>query len=569
MNFDNFFRNISIPVLVCEADNSKRVVYQNQAAAALLNLGGGAVGQVGLYELLKVERPEQVTLDVLLREQQDILGRRVTVKLPNGKFTTVEIAANRLGAAAEYIQITIQQVKREDSEEDYSEALETAFHLVYCSETIENAINDVLKLAGERLNTSRSYIVEMLSEETDANTHEWHEQGVRPAVEHLTNLIGEKRFRQRYLAQGMAVIDDIGRLPHECRAILERQEVKAVVMLPIHTLHGTLGYIGFDDCRNYRRWTVKELQFLRNLTDILASLLVARNTERGLRYSLDILQAVTNSLDSIIFVADIRSRKMLFMNQAFTTFTGMAEQDLKGQTVEQIMCDTGIDEDYPNPLDEMIAPDGTIRERKKTWEHYNRRGKRWYLVRDSIIKWIDGREVQIETATEITSQKNYEAELRQVALTDSMTGTFNREWSHQLLNHILNNRRARQKNALVFIDLDRLKQTNDRFGHVAGDQMIMKIVEVIQSCTRRSDYLCRWGGDEFLLIIRANEEQAKVVVDKIIASMRDCNEQEKLPFHLSFSYGIVEISPQRYESVEELIKEADSRMYKNKERLSE
>jgi len=100
--------------------------------------------------------------------------------------------------------------------------------------------------------------------------------------------------------------------------------------------------------------------------------------------------------------------------------------------------------------------------------------------------------------------------------------------------------------------------------------MIMKFVEIAQSKIRKSDILCRWGGDEFVLLIRGNEAQTNLVVEKIIRETAVFNRRKEDVFFLGFSYGVVEIKSGEYKTVNDIIMTADKKMYaqkiKNKKR---
>jgi diguanylate cyclase (GGDEF)-like protein len=92
--------------------------------------------------------------------------------------------------------------------------------------------------------------------------------------------------------------------------------------------------------------------------------------------------------------------------------------------------------------------------------------------------------------------------LRQQALRDPLTGMYNRRFLHEALE--LELRRAKRKGwpvGLVMIDIDNFKLFNDTYGHAAGDSLIRKVAESLQSTVRSNDVLCRYGGDEFCLIM--------------------------------------------------------------------
>jgi diguanylate cyclase (GGDEF)-like protein len=126
--------------------------------------------------------------------------------------------------------------------------------------------------------------------------------------------------------------------------------------------------------------------------------------------------------------------------------------------------------------------------------------------------------------------------------------------------------RAGVSASLCFLDIDGLKQVNDRFGHDAGDDFIRSFIDAIRASTRSSDILCRWGGDEFLLLLYdCSAEQAEKIMRKIAAEFERIREAEKRPYGHKFSYGIVVINP-KYDGLDlgSFISAADILMYDNK-----
>lgn len=280
-------------------------------------------------------------------------------------------------------------------------------------------------------------------------------------------------------------------------------------------------------------------------------------------YTVDVLQTIVDNADGIVYASDIITHEVLFVNKLLYSTLGSNPADLLGKPCWSVM-QKGMSGPCPFcPLPQMLHPDGSIKRREYNWEFQNTVTEQWYLVHDSIVTWTDGRDVHIETATEITNQKEYEQALEYVASTDAMTGLFNRERGAQIISHILANEND-QYASLVFLDLDGLKQVNDSLGHDQGDKMILKTVSLIKSCVRKSDVLCRWGGDEFVLILRGKLDDAAIVMRNIQEKMHKVNESGENAFRLSFSYGIKELQSGSGQSLDDALLEADRLMYKNK-----
>ena len=165
----------------------------------------------------------------------------------------------------------------------------------------------------------------------------------------------------------------------------------------------------------------------------------------------------------------------------------------------------------------------------------------------------------------ITKQKLYEETLT-LSRFDKLTNLFNRRYFEELLEQQLE-RASRYKETffLVSIDIDNLKQINDRYGHSAGDEMIQFISSRINSKIRSSDLFSRYGGDEFAAVFLNTDSQE--LIEKLEGIRGDIlKEPLSVNAHsvfCSFSYGIAGF-PTDGNNYSELMKKADSQMYNYK-----
>ena len=102
---------------------------------------------------------------------------------------------------------------------------------------------------------------------------------------------------------------------------------------------------------------------------------------------------------------------------------------------------------------------------------------------------------------DVTSKSRLEERLRALSVTDELTGLYNRRYLHNVLPfEEERSRRYGQMLACSFIDVDKFKAVNDNLGHHAGDQALKAIADILQNNARKIDTVCRWGGDEFVLL---------------------------------------------------------------------
>lgn len=126
--------------------------------------------------------------------------------------------------------------------------------------------------------------------------------------------------------------------------------------------------------------------------------------------------------------------------------------------------------------------------------------------------WDDGRQMFIAIVEDISERMALMENLRMMAEHDSLTGLYNRDYFMTELDRVVENikRGVRNDFALLYIDLDNFKFVNDTLGHLAGDQLLIEITDMLNKRTRKSDLLARLGGDEFALLIYGADE-GKVV----------------------------------------------------------
>jgi len=166
-------------------------------------------------------------------------------------------------------------------------------------------------------------------------------------------------------------------------------------------------------------------------------------------------------------------------------------------------------------------------------------------------------------AAVVAAQRDIEGQWRELAVTDPLTGLANhRQLVQSLESEIKRSRRTAQPLAVVLLDLDGLKQINDRHGHLAGSLAIRRVAEALLGSCRATDTAARFGGDEFALVLPETGEAAawhvaRGVVDRLATDAEKPN--------LSISVGVA-VYPGHGETVEALLNAADVALYETKER---
>ena len=157
-------------------------------------------------------------------------------------------------------------------------------------------------------------------------------------------------------------------------------------------------------------------------------------------------------------------------------------------------------------------------------------------------------------------------ELKEQAIHDSLTGLHNRYYLNQVLDReVKRSKRYNHCMAFLMIDVNRFKEINDRYGHQVGDDILKEVALALREAVRESDIVVRYGGDEFLLILPETDGESDVVKRRITRNTALRNKKDgRLDFPVTLSIGSAYWDPKDHKSVEEILNEADRRMYEDK-----
>lgn len=295
------------------------------------------------------------------------------------------------------------------------------------------------------------------------------------------------------------------------------------------------------------------------------------------RESNERFELVMNSLDALVYVTDRNDQKILFINDKV--------RDVFGNVLNKT-CFQTIQKDQEEPCSLCYGKESITGQEysARLWEMKNHLNNRWYRYRTRQIKWRDHRDVNIAIATDITREKKTDETLKQYrdqlenlvsertkqlnlameeleffSYRDELTGLYNRRFLTEELNRM--NVPRNLPLSLVMADMDGLKLINDTFGHQNGDKRLRQAARVMKEAMRADDIVARVGGDEFVLLLpRTDHKAAEGIVERIRESAAH---ETSNGIDLSLSFGI-ETKHNPDETVKDLYREAEDRMYKNK-----
>lgn len=166
------------------------------------------------------------------------------------------------------------------------------------------------------------------------------------------------------------------------------------------------------------------------------------------------------------------------------------------------------------------------------------------------------------------AQKQHQTQEKLVELGqyDKLTGTFNRTGAEQQIIEALENLQEYSQNVFLLMDVDRFKQINDSYGHLCGDDVLREIGRNVNEIFQGDTIICRWGGDEFTMLVRgpgAEEGLLEKRIEELRRRMKEYKYKDKTyPIGLSIG-GVI---PVKGMSLEELFKQADDVLYEVKEK---
>lgn len=187
---------------------------------------------------------------------------------------------------------------------------------------------------------------------------------------------------------------------------------------------------------------------------------------------------------------------------------------------------------------------------------------------DALYSWTRHMSQNLERVRQNAHMQKLNEKLKEISITDGLTGLKNRTGYDVLAVPLLQKCQKEGKlGAMIFADINRMKQINDQYGHLQGDVALRTVAKAIKRTMPNNWVAVRFGGDEFIMVGECNSvDEANALKFQLSANLEQLKSEKTLSFPLSASFGAVVMNPAENYSLEEYLRKADEAMYLMKQK---
>jgi len=371
----------------------------------------------------------------------------------------------------------------------------------------------------------------------------------------------KKHYLMRWknkLKKGLAVNGCIKDYDQSKKKLLQTFQIDSLLILPIFVHNEWWGFLGIGN-DNRQALSETDVEMLSTVSSIIGS---AINNKRNLK-SLEMSSAVFEHTMDGVLITDAEN-KIMHVNDSFVDITGYTPEDAIGKSPKIFKSGAHNKYFYDQMWDKLTEDgywQGEITNRRKNGEVYIE----WLSV--NTIKDKNGNtENFIGIFSDVTHQRKDAQEHAYLATHDPLTGLSNRLLLNDRLDHAIHHAaRFNKCVAAIFCDLDNFKPINDTYGHSAGDAILKHVATAMQDVLRKEDTVCRFGGDEFVILIEELDDFAYLqdILNKVHKITEKKFKVENSELSIAMSIG-ASIYPSDAKTPEALLKCADEAMYRAK-----
>jgi diguanylate cyclase (GGDEF)-like protein/PAS domain S-box-containing protein len=379
--------------------------------------------------------------------------------------------------------------------------------------------------------------------------------------------------------RGPVIHNDYSSLPHRKGLPTGHADVIRELVVPILRDGHVVSILGVGNKPS--NYSEKDAQFVSYLADVIWEIVERKRAEEKLQ---QLSRAVEQSPASIVITNT--EGKIEYVNPRFTEVTGYSAEEAIGKNPRILRTDKTPRETYHQLWQALMSGrewQGEFINRKKNGEDYyeyasispimNDQGivTHYLAVKEDITgqkkaeKELRNKNQVLQFQLEAIEQ--LQAKLREQAIRDPLTGLYNRRYLYETMGRELARaQRERYPISFMMMDIDHFKRVNDTYGHTAGDKVLVVLADLLRTHTRLGDIACRYGGEEFLVIMPlVGEVDAKRRAEEICHNLNSMQiDYSDTELSVTISIGVA-FYPRHGDDSDMVIKTADAALYKAKQ----
>lgn len=304
---------------------------------------------------------------------------------------------------------------------------------------------------------------------------------------------------------------------------------------------------------------LKDKRFIFSVTDITEW----KKTDEALRLSEKKYRLITENTSDVIWVLNLSQNRFTYISPSIIALRGLSPEEAMAESLEQSMTPDSLR--MVKAMIEQGTPffmEDPSRETSHTAEiqQPHKDGRLLWVEVNTKYHLNSKNEIEIiGVSRNVEARKQNEMDILYLSYHDKLTGLYNRSFYEEELKRLNTDRNL--PFTIILSDINGLKLTNDAFGHMAGDRLIISYAEILKKICRKDDIVARIGGDEFAVLLpKTTETVANLVVERLKEEIM-VTKPDKIK--LSVSFGL-KTKDRVEEAFTEVFKEAEDRMYHEK-----
>lgn len=290
----------------------------------------------------------------------------------------------------------------------------------------------------------------------------------------------------------------------------------------------------------------------------ISDISTARAKEKELTRNNQRIESLLNALPAAMVLIDPKTREIVDLNPLAMIMLNYTREQLMGKNCKTHICRGEMDQcPLENPSVLSCRTEGIVADSF---------GKLTPVLKSMVMTEIDNNSLLLECFLDISQQKAMEAQLRDMAEKDFLTGIFNRRhFIETAEKEISRSKRYDATLSVAMLDIDWFKKINDQFGHAAGDAVLKGVARISQDSLRDTDIMGRIGGEEFAILLIESDLKSSLIVAERLKKNIESNtfRFEDQEIRCTISTGISELIPKE-DTLEAIMKRADAALYEAK-----